>query len=80
MVQSTFKEIKKTNEDEKETKVVIVYGFSSKQLNTFIDHYRKNAELPKTIFATVTSTSKNMRLRDLIRELEQEKRSIQQNK
>ena len=79
MVQSTFKEIKETNDNNKDTKVIIVNGFSNKQLNTLIDYYKNNPELPKTIFATTTPASKNMRLRELIKELETEKRNIRQN-
>ena len=72
--QSDFREIKHSNKEEKH-KVIILNGFSDRQLNNFINLY-KNNKLPETIFAIVTKTSKNFKVKDLLRELKKEKRLL----
>lgn len=77
---NTFKKIEESKDGEKETKVILVHGFSNKQLSDFIDYYKKNKELPKTIFASVTKNSINMKIKDLVNELEMEKQAIEKAK
>ena len=49
--------------------------FSDEQLHNFIDNYKKT-KLPKAIFATVTETSKEFKIKNLLRELKKEKRMM----
>jgi hypothetical protein len=63
---------------EQDTKVVLLSGFSDAQVNAFLDYYHKNPDLPRAIFATVTRSSRLRRLRDVLRELEQEAASMRQ--
>ena len=71
---SDFRQIKKNNKEEK-NKVIILSGFSDEQLHNFIDNYKKT-KLPKAIFATVTETSKEFKIKNLLRELKKEKRMM----
>ena len=71
---SDFREIKKNNKEEKH-KVIILSGFSDEQLNNFINIYKKN-KLPEATFATVTKTSKEFKIKDLVKELKKEKRMM----
>lgn len=65
-----FRQIK-NNKKEDKVKVVILSGFSDSQLHNLINNYKKN-NLPKAIFATVTKTSKEFKIKDLIKELKKE--------
>ena len=71
---SDFKEIKNSKKEEK-NKVIILNGFSDSQLNEFINFYKAN-KLPKAIFSTVTKTSKEFKLKRLLKELKKEVRLI----
>lgn len=75
---SDFRKIKSSNKEEKH-KAIILSGFSDKQLNKFINNYKKN-NLPKAIFATVTKTSKEFKIKDLLKELKKEKRMLKKYK
>jgi len=77
---NTFKKIDEVKDGEQETKIILVHGFSNKQLIDFIDYYKKNKDLPKTIFASVTKNSINMKIKDLVKELETEKQAIEKAK
>ncbi len=61
---------------EKEDKVVMIYGFSEKQLSEFIDHYKNNKELPKTNFVAVNDKTKLKRVRDVIIDAVKESRIL----
>ena len=65
-----FRRIKNSKKEEKH-KIIILNGFSDKQLHTFIEHY-KLSKLPRAIFATVTNKSKEFRLKYLLKELKKE--------
>ncbi|MEK6834857.1 MAG: DUF3783 domain-containing protein [Nanoarchaeota archaeon] len=65
-----FRQIK-SNKKEDKVKVVILSGFSDSQLHNLINNYKKN-NLPKAIFATVTKTSKEFKIKDLLKELKKE--------
>ncbi|MEK6862631.1 MAG: DUF3783 domain-containing protein [Nanoarchaeota archaeon] len=71
---SDFREIKQSNKEEK-YKVIILAGFSDKQVHSLINLYKKN-KLPKTIFATVTNKSKEFKLKTLLKELKREHKAI----
>ena len=70
MKKSDFREIKDSKKEEKH-KVIILSGFSDKQIHDFIEFY-KLSKSPKAIFATVTEHSKEFKLKDLLRELKKE--------
>ena len=57
-------------------KTIIIHDFSDKEINEFINHYKKNEKLPKVIFATVTETTKEMKVKDILKELEEEHREL----
>lgn len=76
----TFKQLDKENLGEEQTKVILLSGFSDKQVNEVIDHYRTNTNLPQTIFAVVTLKSKLMRLHELLKELKREQQAMKEKK
>ncbi len=61
----------------KTTKIILLSGFSDKELHDVIDAYRLNKAMPNAIFATVTEMSENFKVKDLLTELELEKRQIE---
>ena len=65
-----FREIK-NNKNEDKDKIIILSGYSDKQLHDFINAYKK-IKLPKTIFATITKHNKDFKLKDLLKELKKE--------
>jgi len=69
-----FREIKKSNKEGKH-KIIILSGFSDKQIHELINNY-KSSKLPKAIFATITKHNKNFKLKDLLRELKREHKAI----
>lgn len=60
----------------KSTKIILLSGFSDSELHAVIDAYRLNKQMPKAIFATVTEMSENFKVKDLLAELELEKKQI----
>ncbi len=50
-------------------KIIIVNGFTEEELKEFLSWYRKNENLPKSIFAVVTQHSIEWKLGDLLKEL-----------
>ncbi len=60
-----------------ETKIILLSGFSDKELHAVIDAYRLNKAMPAAIFATVTELSENFKVKDLLVELELEKKQIE---
>ena len=52
-------------------KVILLHGFSDKELNEVIDNYLKN-KLPKTAFATTTKTNLNKKLKEVIKDVQEE--------
>ncbi|MEK6874358.1 MAG: DUF3783 domain-containing protein [Nanoarchaeota archaeon] len=76
----TFVKIDLENDgNEHPDKVILIHGFSDKQLNLFIEYYKSNPDLPKTNFAVVTSHSKLRRVRDVINEIAQEGRMLKRH-
>ena len=73
---NTFEKIDENYEGEKQEKVLILHGFSNKQTHEFIRHYKAHKDLPKVIFASTTSTSENMKVKELIKELVKEHSEI----
>ncbi len=75
--ENTFLSVEKDNHaNGKVTKIILLSGFSDKELHDVIDAYRLNKEMPKAIFATVTDLSENFKVKDLLAELELEKKQI----
>ncbi len=52
----------------KKDKLILLHGFSSKEINLIIDNYLKQ-KLPKTAFATSTQTNLKKKLKDVIKEI-----------
>jgi len=76
--QNTFLPVDAENHDgAKDTKIILLSGFSDKELHAVIDAYRLNKQMPKAIFATVTELSENFKVKDLLAELELEKKQIE---
>lgn len=76
--ENTFEKIDAARHDnEGDQKVILLSGFSDKQLHDVIDAYRSNKKLPKTIFATVTEQSKEFKVKELLEELKLELAQIQ---
>ena len=74
---NTFLPVDPDNHDgELKTKIVLLSGFSDKQLHDIIDAYKSNKLLPKAIFATVTDQSNGFVLKDLLAELRLEAETI----
>ena len=70
---NTFLPVSSESPDgEEDVKIILLSGFSDKQLHDLIDAYRKNPNFPKAIFATVTDSSKEFKLKDLLSELKTE--------
>ncbi len=61
----------------KDTKIILLSGFSDQELHAVIDAYRLNRQMPKAIFACVTESSENFKVKDLLAELELEKKQIE---
>ena len=76
MKENTFEKINPTNEGEKQEKVLILHGFSNKQIQEFIKHYKIHKDLPKVIFASTTANSEKMMVKELIEELIKEHKGI----
>ena len=57
-------------------KTIILNDFTDKEINEFINHYKKNPNLPKSIFALVTETTKEMKVKDILKELEEEHQEL----
>ncbi len=75
---NTFLPVDSNHSDNgKETKIILLSGFSDKELHAVIDAYRLNKTMPKAIFATVTEMSENFKVKDLLAELELEKKQIE---
>lgn len=60
----------------KDSKIILLSGFSDKELHAVIDAYRLNKAMPKAIFAAVTEQSENFKVKDLMVELALEKKQI----
>lgn len=52
-------------------RVIILHGFSDKEISEVIDNYLKN-KLPKTAFATTTKTNLNKKLKEVIKDIQEE--------
>jgi hypothetical protein len=75
--ENTFVSVDKTNRaNGKATKIILLSGFSDLELHAVVDAYRLNKQMPKAIFATVTEMSENFKVKDLLAELELEKKQI----
>ncbi len=53
-------------------KVILLHGFSGKQVAAFVDCCKANPDLPKAHFAVVTPVSRVKRLKDVVREIVQD--------
>jgi len=59
-----------------EPKIVLLSGFSDKEIHMVINHYRIHPALPKPIFAMATPFNKEWKLKRLIRELWEEQKAL----
>ncbi|GEM_PF-2225469 len=76
--QNTFLPVDQGNHaNGKDTKIILLSGFSDKELHAVIDAYRLNKAMPKAIFATVTEMSENFKVKDLLAELKRERDEIE---
>ncbi len=74
---NTFVPVSEESHDgDQDVKIILLSGFSDRQLHDLIDAYRKNQKFPKAIFATVTDQSKEFKLKDLLTELKLESEQI----
>ncbi len=68
--ENTFASVDRDNhQNGKATKIILLSGFSDKELHDVIDAYRLNPQMPKAIFATVTEMSENFKVKDLLARL-----------
>lgn len=56
----------------KDTKVILMHGFTNEEVTKILDAYKKISQMPSSIFAATTETSLNWKVKDLIAELEKE--------
>ncbi|MBI2445767.1 DUF3783 domain-containing protein [Candidatus Micrarchaeota archaeon] len=76
--ENTFASVDRANHaNGKSTKIILLSGFSDQELHAVIDAYRINKQMPTAIFATVTAASENFKVKDLLAELELEKKQIE---
>ncbi len=68
------------NENVQGTRVILLHNFSDREVIEFINHYKKNENLPKSIIAVTTTTSLEWRVRDLMDELIKEDEEIKKRK
>ncbi len=53
-------------------KAILLSGFSNDEIKELLNCYRKNKKLPETIFASVTKTALNWKVKDWLKELQAE--------
>jgi len=68
------------NENVQGTRVILLHNFSDSEVIEFINHYKKNENLPKSIIAVTTPTSLEWKVRDLMDELIKEDEEIKKRK
>ncbi len=67
-----FEKIEEDTAGELKDKVIMLSGFSGKQLSVLMEQYHANPDLPKAHFAVVTPVSRVKRLKDVVREIVQD--------
>jgi hypothetical protein len=60
--------------NEKLPKAILISGFTDEEIRELLRCYRENKKLPRTIFATVTETALEWKVKDWLKELEEEDR------
>ncbi len=68
------------NENVQGTRVILLHNFSDKEVIEFINHYKKNENLPKSIIAVTTPTSLEWKVIDLMEELIKEDEELKKRK
>ncbi|MGB9694976.1 MAG: DUF3783 domain-containing protein [Caldisericaceae bacterium] len=63
-----------------EKKFILLAGFSNEEIIEFLKIYKANEKLPKAIFASVTETALDWKVKDWLDELTKEDDYYKQNK
>jgi hypothetical protein len=64
-----FEKIDDADAGELKDKVILLYGFSGKQVARLMDHYKAEPGLPKASFAVVTPMNRVKRVKDVIQDI-----------
>lgn len=71
----TFEKISKEDTSgELKDKVILLHGFSGKQITMIMDYYKANADFPKASFAVITPVTRTKRVKDVIQDIVQDAR------
>lgn len=66
----TFDKIHSDDESgELRDKVILLHGFSGKQVNQLIKSYQQNTDLPKAHFAVITPMTRVKRIKEVIQDI-----------
>jgi len=57
---------------EKVPKAVLLSGFTNEEIKEFLSWYKQNKNLPRVILASVTETALEWKVKDWLKELEEE--------
>ncbi len=60
--------------EKKLPKAILISGFSDEEIKELLKCYKANKNLPQTIFASVTKTVLEWKVKDWLKELEEEDR------
>jgi len=75
-----FKKLDDSDSASEERKVMIIHGFSNKEINILFDLLKNNESLKKTIVAVTTPVSIEWKVKDLIGELLLEDEALKNKK
>ncbi|MGC8497237.1 MAG: DUF3783 domain-containing protein [Thermoplasmata archaeon] len=75
-----FKKLDDSDTDSGERKVMILHGFSNKEINIIFELLKNNESLKKTIVAVTTPVSIEWKIKDLIGELLLEDEALKNKK
>ncbi len=59
---------------EKVPKAILLSGFTNEEIKEFLNWYKQNKNLPRVILASVTETALEWKVKDWLKELEEEDR------
>ena len=57
---------------EKVPKAILLSGFTNEEIREFLGWYKQNKNLPRVILASVTETALEWKVKDWLKELEEE--------
>jgi DNA-binding transcriptional MerR regulator len=65
---------------DKQPKAVLLSGFTNEEIREFLNWYKQNKKLPRVILASVTETALEWKVKDWLKELEEEDRYFRESR